>query len=152
MPGAKQTPHKCIQIVCMNIHSFNYGCAIYTLGCTILDHFGISFCCFCCSMQAFCPKFLTKGKEGWKIWKKRFVAGKHRVKPAWDVKNKGKTQRDGREGSKYHFISYIIIILHSPHMFSLHSTCQIVVTEGPSQQERDHLFPLLSDAGSGGWG
>lgn len=109
----------------------------------------------------FAQNFSRKGKEGWKRDR-----GRGSSKEALEIIQHGKVteacmgcekqkknpERRCREGSEYHFICYIIIILHSPHMFPLHSTCQIAVAEGPSQQERDHLFLLLTDAGSTGCG
>lgn len=61
----------------------------------------------------------------------------------WETKEK--PWQKCREGSEYHFICYVTVILHSSHTFSLVESCQIGVAEGPSQQEED-LFPLLTGA------
>ena len=49
-------------------------------------------------------------------------------------------------GREVNIISSVISSL-----FYIHLTCQISVAEGPSQQERDHLLLLLTDAGSSGF-
>lgn len=92
----------------------------------------------------------TKREETVRKYLKWFNMAKWQRFCGWETLCEACTRREKQRSNPVSFN----LLYHCHHTFTshvfIHSTSQIAVMEGPSQQERKDLFPLLTGAGSSG--